>query len=294
MSTQSYDDANPPKYEHYVKIADFLKEKTKVEPKVMIICGSGLGGLAEDVENKEAFEYKDIPGFPTSTVAGHKGRLVFGTLGGVPVMCMQGRFHTYEGYPLWKATMPVRIAKLMGVHSMIVTNASGGLNADYNVCDIMVMADHINVPGLGGKNPLVGHNVDEFGPRFPPMNLAYDREYQKMFLQLAEKMDLGDVLRKGVYAFVSGPSYETPTECKFLRMIGADAVGMSTAPEVVVAVHCGLRCLGLSLVTNCVVMDLDAKETANHEEVMEAANSRGKDMCKLVKAFLEQLGGREK
>lgn len=278
-----------PNYDHYVRITDYIRTKTKLVPEVMIICGSGLGRLADAVTDQVALDYCDIPGFPVSTVAGHKGRLVFGSLGGKCVVCMQGRFHMYEGYPLWKATMPVRICKLLGANTLIATNASGGLNPEFKVCDIMVMTDHINMPGLAGQSPLLGQNIDDFGPRFPPMNVAYDRSLQALAHESAAELGLADVTRKGVYAMVAGPSYETVSESKMLRMLGADVVGMSTAPEIIVGVHCGMRCLGMSLVTNVVVIDLAVTDTANHEEVIEAANVRAGDMEKMTIRILEKL-----
>lgn len=279
----------PATYEDYVTIVDFIKSKVDFKPRVMIICGSGLGRLADAVDIQAVLEYKDIPGFPISTVQGHRGRLVFGVLGGKNVVCMQGRFHMYEGYPLWKATMPVRVCHMLGATELFATNASGGLNPDFNVCDIMVMTDHINMPGLAGNSPLSGANIPEFGARFPPMSLAYDRDLQRIAFESAEELGLAKVTRKGVYCMVAGPSYETVTESKMIRMMGADVVGMSTAPEVIVGVHCGMKCLGMSLVTNIVVTDLDNSEAANHEEVIEAANMRAGDMEKITVRILEKL-----
>lgn len=288
-STKAGSDAAPG-YDHYVRIADYIKTQINLVPKVMIICGSGLGDLAEAVTDKTVLNYHDIEGFPVSTVQGHKGRLVFGHLGGKPVVCMQGRFHTYEGYPLWKATMPVRVCKLLGATDLIVTNAAGGLNPSYNVTDVMIISDHINMPGMAGKHPLIGANINEFGDRFPPMSAAYDRNLQQLAMQTAKELGFENFVRQGVYAMVSGPSYETVSECKMLRMVGADAVGMSTAPEVIVAVHCGMRCFGMSLITNIAVLDLDSDApAANHEEVMVAAAARAKDVEQLTIKILEKL-----
>lgn len=288
-SAEHSEHSGPPGYDHYVKIADYIKTKTRIKPRVLIICGSGLGGLADAVDVEMVLDYHDIPGFPVSTVVGHKGRLVFGWLGDKPVVCMQGRFHMYEGYPLWKATMPVRVCRLLGATELIATNASGGMNPEYSVCDVMIMTDHINMPGMAGNSPLLGHNIKEFGPRFPPMSQAYDRGLQRLAFDTAQELGYGEFTRRGVYAMVAGPSYETVSEIKLLRMLGADVVGMSTAPEVIVGVHCGFKCLGMSLVTNIVITDLENKEAANHEEVIEAAAQRAGDMEKLMKRVIRKL-----
>lgn len=288
-SAEHSEQSGPPGYDHYVKIAEFIKTKTSIKPRVMIICGSGLGGLADAVKVETVLDYHDIPGFPVSTVVGHKGRLVFGTLGSKPVVCMQGRFHMYEGYPLWKATMPVRVCRLLGATELLATNASGGMNPEYKVGDVMIMTDHINMPGMAGNSPLVGHNIKEFGPRFPPMSQAYDRRLQAIAFDTARELGYGDFTRRGVYAMVAGPSYETVSEIKLLRMLGADVVGMSTAPEVIVGVHCGFKCLGISLVTNIVVTDLQNETSANHEEVIEVADQRAGCMEELTIRLLEKL-----
>lgn len=273
-------------------VADFIRKSTSIVPEFGIICGSGLGGLAEHLESKTIIPYKDIPNFPQCKVKGHAGNLVFGKLSDRPVVCMQGRFHYYEGYPPWKITMPVRVMSLLGVKVLIVTNAAGGLNEGYSRGDIMVVRDHINMVGLGGNHPLIGENEERFGLRFPPMTNAYDREFRKVVKKLAGDLDMSGFVREGVYVCVSGPSYETPSESVFLRQMGADAVGMSTAPEVVVANHCGMRVLGLSLVTNAVIMDHESEvPEPTHQEVMETANKRAKDMETLVKEFLRSLPG---
>lgn len=234
-------------------------------------------------------DYKDIPGFPVSTVAGHAGRLVFGNLSGKEVVCMQGRVHSYEGLQMWKATLPVRVMKLLGARVMIATNAAGGLNPEYAVGDIMVMKDHISLPGMSGQNPLIGPNVGEFGPRFSPMTRAYDRELRKMALRVADEHGLSGITRCGVYVMVSGPSYETPAECTFLRNAGADVVGMSTAPEVTVGVHCGFKCLGFSLVTNACVLDVESDQQPNHEEVIAEGKKAAVTMNKLMTSIVAQI-----
>ncbi|XP_053175950.1 purine nucleoside phosphorylase 6 [Scomber japonicus] len=277
------------RYEDYKETADYLLGNTKQRPKVAIICGSGLGGLADLLENKEAFPYKNIPRFPTSTVQGHAGQLVFGLLGGRECVCMQGRFHFYEGYNIHTVTYPVRVFYLLGVETLIVTNAAGGLNGSYKVGDIMLIKDHINMPGFAGQNPLCGHNDDRFGVRFPCMSDAYDRDLRTLAKRIAEEQSCDRFLQEGVYCMLAGPTYETIAECRVLQTLGADAVGMSTVPEVVVARHCGLRVLGLSLITNKVVTDYDSNEKANHEEVLKTTQRRTQDLQKLVSNLVNKI-----
>ncbi|XP_039663420.1 purine nucleoside phosphorylase 6 [Perca fluviatilis] len=276
-------------YEEYKETADWLLAHTEQRPKVAIICGSGLGGLADLMADKTAFTYKDIPRFPTSTVPGHAGQLVFGRLQGRECVCMQGRFHFYEGYNIHTVTYPVRVFFLLGVETLIVTNAAGGLNGSYNLGDIMLIKDHINMPGFAGQNPLCGHNDDRFGVRFPCMSDAYDRELRALAKQTAKEQCCDGFLQEGVYCMLAGPSFETIAECRALQMLGADAVGMSTVPEVVVARHCGLRVLGLSLITNNVVTDYDSVEKANHEEVLRTAQHRTQDLQRLVSHLIAKI-----
>jgi len=222
--------------------------------EVAIICGSGLGGLADSLEGKKVeIDYKDIPNFGATTVAGHKGKLVFGFLSGRPTVCMVGRFHFYEGHLLKRTVYPVRVFALLGVHTLLVTNAAGGLNPSFNVGDIMVINDHISFVGLAGQNPLVGKNMEHFGARFPATSDAYDFSLRHLAFKAANDLKLIDHMQEGCYCFVSGPSYETRAEARYLQMIGGDAVGMSTVPEVLVARHCGIKVLGLSLITNAVI-----------------------------------------
>lgn len=268
-------------------VADFLESKTKHRPKVLIVCGSGLGHLVDDLTDTEVIPYNEIPGFAVSTVSGHKGQLVFGMLRGKCVVAMQGRVHMYEGHPLWKATLPVRVLRQMGVAIMMVTNASGGINSKYQCGDIMLMNDHINFPGLGGFNPLRGPNEDKFGERFPPMNLAYSGELRKIARAGAAELKMDDHFQEGVYAFVCGPSYETPAEIRMLERMGADVVGMSTVPEVIIAVHCGMKVLGLSLVTNCTIKEVDADHVPSHEEVKDMAEERAPACRALVGYIVE-------
>ncbi|XP_053740795.1 purine nucleoside phosphorylase 6 isoform X1 [Synchiropus splendidus] len=276
-------------FEQYKETADWLLAQTDLRPEVAIICGSGLGGLAEMMEDKAAFPYQSIPHFPVSTVEGHAGQLVFGTLQGRPCVCMQGRFHFYEGYDLKTVTYPVRVFSLLGVKTMIVTNAAGGLNSAFDVGDIMIIRDHINMPGFAGQSPLCGHNEDRFGVRFPCMSDAYDRDLVALAREAAEEQACGAFLREGVYVMLAGPTYETIAESRVLKLLGADAVGMSTVPEVVVARHCGLRVFGLSLITNKVVTDYESSERANHVEVLNTTKRRTQDLQQLVRCLLTKL-----
>lgn len=238
------------------------------------------------------FNYTDIPNFPQSTVVGHAGKLVFGTLAGVSCVVMQGRFHMYEGYPLWKVTFPVRIFHLLGARTLIVTNAAGGLNRGYQVGDIMVIRDHINMPGLAGINPLSGLNDERFGPRFPAMSDAYDEQLRSLALTVGKELGYGPSLHEGVYCTLGGPNFETIAECRFLQQLGADAVGMSTVPEVLVARHCGLRVFGFSLITNKSVLEYGTQEKANHAEVLEAGRQAAVKLERLVSLLLERMKGK--
>ncbi|XP_067245415.1 purine nucleoside phosphorylase 6 [Chanodichthys erythropterus] len=276
-------------YEEYKETADWLLANTDIRPKVAIICGSGLGGLADLLDNKNVFPYDTIPRFPHSTVQGHKGQLVFGELNGKQCVCMQGRFHFYEGYNVATVTYPVRVFFLLGIETVIVTNAAGGLNTKFKVGDIMLIRDHINMPGFAGQNPLCGHNEERFGVRFPCMSDAYDRDLARLAREAAQDLGCASFLQEGVYCMLAGPSYETIAECRVLQLLGADAVGMSTVPEVVVARHCGMRVLGLSLITNKVVTDYNSKERANHEEVLATTRMRTEDLQKIVSNLVTNM-----
>ncbi|KAL0970114.1 hypothetical protein UPYG_G00237340 [Umbra pygmaea] len=276
-------------YDDCKATSDWLLVQTSIRPLVGIVCGSGMGGLADMLKDQEVFNYKDIPNFPRSTVQGHAGRLVFGTLKGMPCVCMQGRFHLYEGYSIQKVTLPMHIFSLLGVQTVILTNAAGGLNQDYEVGDIMVIKDHINMPGFAGNNPLVGPNDERFGVRFPCMSDAYDRELQQLAVDVGQELGYSDFLRKGVYCVLGGPNFETIAECRMLHKLGADAVGMSTVHEVIVARHCGMRVFALSLITNKSVMDYDSEKKANHEEVLETSRERANQLQKLVASMVTRM-----
>ncbi|KAK2868315.1 hypothetical protein Q7C36_000186 [Tachysurus vachellii] len=286
MSSESITDYG---YEACKATADWLIGQAPVRPLVGIVCGSGLGGLADMLKDQKVFNYSDIPNFPKSTVHGHAGRLVFGTLKGKPCVCMQGRSHLYEGYAIQKVTMPMRIFKLLGVEMVILTNAAGGLNQDFKVGDIMIIKDHINMPGFAGNNPLFGPNDERFGTRFPCMSDAYDKQMGQLAREVGVELGFSDFIKEGVYCVVGGPSFETIAECRMLNLVGADAVGMSTVHEVIVARHSGMRVFALSLITNKAVMDYDSESKANHEEVLETGKLRSQQLVKLVSTIVSRM-----
>ncbi len=269
------------------RAADHIRAQAPGTWRVLLILGSGLGPLADAVGEATVLPYAAIPGFATSTVMGHAGRLVLGVLSGQRVMVMQGRQHFYEGYPLWQITLPVRVARLLGAEILIITNAAGGINRHFAVGDVMAIIDHINLVGMAGHNPLIGPNVSTFGPRFPEMTRAYDAAMIALAQQAAE--EAGISLQQGVYACVAGPSFETPAELRFLRAIGADAVGMSTVHEVIVARHAGMRVLGLSGITNVARLSADEGEPPSHEEVMQAAQVIAPKMQQIIRGVLSRL-----
>ncbi|WP_241154423.1 purine-nucleoside phosphorylase [Staphylospora marina] len=262
--------------------ARHITGRISVRPKIGLILGSGLGVLAEELEGAVRIPYGDIPHFPVSTVEGHAGELVIGTLEGKPVVVMSGRFHLYEGHDPAKAAFPIRVMKEIGVETVLVTNAAGGVNESFEPGDLMIINDHIN---LMFRNPLIGPNDDELGPRFPDMSTAYDPELRKLARNVAEAE--GIAIREGVYAAVLGPSYETPAEIRMIRKIGGDAVGMSTVPEVLVARHAGIRVLGISCISNMAAGILPQPLT--HEEVMETTGRVKATFIRLVKGIIREL-----
>ena len=304
----------------YEKAANYLLTRTTYRPQVGIICGSGLSNLSSHLTESVTINYSDIPGFPSATVQGHAGELVFGKIGDIECVCMRGRFHFYEGNEMARVVLPVRAMRLIGVKLLVVTNAAGGLNPDFSVGDIMVITDHFGLPCLAGNSPLVGLNDDSLGPRFPSTSDAFDRVLQNSFVvPVAESLNLLDILRPdGTYSFVSGPAYESKAECRFLRSIGADAVGtdifiqypyplqvaylytrtytyiqvgMSTIPEVLAAKHCGMKILGLSLITNKVIASHDDTTVpASHAEVLAAVESSGKKVEVIVRNVISHPG----
>ena len=262
--------------------AAYIMEKSKMTPKVGLILGSGLGVLAEYMDNAVTLKYEDIPYFPTSTVEGHAGELLVGELKGVPVILMKGRFHMYEGYAPEITAFPVRVMKQLGVERVVVTNAAGGVNLGYEPGDLMLISDHLN---LTGKSPLVGTNEAEIGPRFPDMSEAYSKALRQVAHEVAASQ--GITLREGVYAGMLGPAYETPAEIKMLRTLGADAVGMSTVAEVIVASHAGMEVLGMSCISNMAAGILD--QPLSHSEVMETTDRVRETFLNLVLAIVPKL-----
>ncbi len=269
--------------------ADFIRQQTSLQPTIALTLGSGMGPLAAEITNATVIPYADIPHFARSTVQGHAGQLVIGKLQGHTVLAMQGRYHFYEGHSMQSVTLPVRVMKLLGIEIFIVTNAAGGLNQSFSVGDLMLITDHINFTGMAGHHPLRGPNLDEFGPRFPDMSTPYDLELQAMARKAAQRA--GFTLQEGVYVSLAGPSFETPAEIRFLQIIGGDAVGMSTAPEVVVARHSDIRVLGISGISNVAITDTTSDQKTTHEEVLEASQMMASKLIKLVKGVLTELGG---
>lgn len=252
----------------YETAVAIIRERLTVTPQIGLVLGSGLGSLAERLQDRVTIPYEVIPGWPRSTVPGHSGQLVIGSLAGKTVLAQQGRAHFYEGYTPQQITFPIRIMRLLGVQTVILTNAAGGLNKAWNVGDLMLIVDHINFMGMAGTNPLIGPNDDTFGPRFPNMTDAYDRALRLLARQVAQENGLP--LREGVYVGLAGPTFETPAEVRMLRVIGGDAVGMSTVQEVLVARHMGMRVMACSGITNIAVDTIDSDMETNHEEVLEA------------------------
>lgn len=263
--------------------ADYVRKMTGEAPMVGIVLGSGLGKLAEKIENKIVIPYKTIPGFPISTAIGHKGNYIYGDLGGKKVIAMQGRFHYYEGYDMGLVTMSIRVMKLLGIEYLFVSNAAGACNPDFKVGDLCVIYDHINTL----PNPLIGPNMDEFGPRFLDMTCAYDLELQKKAYEVAEGMGLE--LKRGVYFGSTGPTYETPAEIRYYRTVGADLVGMSTIPEVIVARHCGLKVFGMSVATNIANADNFQGILNDGDDVVKQADIAADKMSALFGKMIENL-----
>jgi len=267
--------------------ANYIRDHTLHQPKIGLILGTGLGDLAEAFEKADIIPYDDIPSWPKSTVVGHKGRLVIGDLAGQPVMALQGRVHYYEGYSMSQVTLPVRVMQRLGVEMLFVTNASGAIDPSYNPGDLMLILDHISLLGMAGPNPLRGPNLDEFGTRFPDMSQAYDRELMDLARRAATEGNIE--LREGIYVALSGPSFETSADLRFLRLIGASAVGMSTVPEVIVARHGGMRVLGISGVSNRA--NLDGSTVTTHEEVLQAGLVLVPKLKAVLLGVLKHLSG---
>ncbi len=262
--------------------AALLKEQGADKATIGLILGSGLGDYAETLENKRFVNYSDIEGYPVSAVVGHKNRFVIGEKNGKTVIAMQGRFHYYEGYPQSLLTLGVRTMRKLGVKKLLITNAAGGVNMNYHAGDLMLISDHIN---LSGSNPLIGKNLDEFGPRFPDQSNVYDKDLRARMIELSIRE--GIPMQEGVYIMMSGPCYETPAEIRMARALGADAVGMSTVPEAMCAAHCGMKVLGISLITNMAAGVLD--QPLSHAEVTETAAKATKQFTALVDLILKEI-----
>lgn len=266
----------------------FIRQRHAEAPRVALVLGTGLGGLADRIVDATSIPYTEIPHFPHATVAGHAGRLVLGHLAGVPVAAMQGRFHLYEGYTPQQVVLPARVLHALGASIFIVTNAAGGLDPAQHAGDLLLLRDHIGLPTMAGNNPLIGPNDEQIGPRFPSITGAYDASLRETARAVAQEQGIS--LREGVYVMVSGPNYESPAELRFLRLIGADAVGMSTVPEVLAARHMGMRVLAISCVTNVAISaDMDAPPEPNHAEVVAAAERAGSHLASLIEGVLTRL-----
>lgn len=260
---------------------EYIKSRTTVKPKVAIILGTGLGGLVNEIRISESIVYEEIPNFPVPTVQGHHGRLIFGNLNNIPVVAMQGRFHFYEGYSMQDITFPVRILKFLGAGLLILSNAVGGVNPEFEVGDLMIIRDHVN---LMGNNPLIGKNEDRFGPRFPDMGEVYNKNLISLATKIARQLNIN--VRNGIYAAVSGPTYETAAEYRFIRAIGADAVGMSIVPEAIVARHMGMTCFAVSIITD---LGVEGKQTEiTHEEVIDVASNAEPKLTAIIRELLNK------
>ncbi len=272
-------------YERAEHATRVIRSRISIEPRIALVLGSGLGGFADDFEEAVGIPYEDIPGFVRSTAQGHAGRLVVGKIDSVPVLAMQGRVHYYEGYSLEEVTFAVRTFGLLGVKTLVLTNAAGGINVQLTQGALMVISDHLNLMGV---NPLRGANDERFGPRFPDMSAVYSHELQELVIDEAKA--IGVEVRRGIYGALSGPSYETPAEIHLLRNLGADAVGMSTVPEAIVARHMGLEVLGISCITNMAAGISDAP--INHEEVMETGNRVRETFAELLRRVISAISKR--
>jgi len=262
--------------------AEYLLSKDNRRPEIAIILGSGLGGLADTLQNQNIIPYSEIPGFPLSTAVGHKGNMIFGELAGKTVLAMQGRFHYYEGYPMRLVTLPIRVMSKMGIKYLFVSNAAGGLNTSYKVGDLMLIKDHINM----APSPLIGPNLDEFGPRFPDMSKAYSPRLIALAEKTAERLNIK--LHKGIYVVVTGPTYETPAECRCYARMGGDAIGMSTVPEVIVARHCGIEVMGMSVITDPAHYDREDDFYIDADEVVAAANAAADRMTSIIIGIISE------
>lgn len=269
-------------YKYILEASEYIKKEVNMNPKVGIILGSGLGDLAKMASESTIIKYKDVPHFPISTVKGHAGQFVFGKLDGIEVVMMEGRFHYYEGNKMEDLSLPIYVMKTLGIEKIIVTNAAGGVNTKFKPGDLMIIKDHIN---FTGNNPLIGKNIDEIGERFPDMSNAYNKDLVKVVKNVASNLKIGIV--EGTYFMMTGPSYETPAEIRMIRVLGGDAVGMSTVPEVIAANHCEIKVIGISCITNMAAGILD--KPLSHKEVIETSNNVKDNFSKLVRGIIREL-----
>ncbi len=274
-------------YADYEETANAIRTRIDSDPKIGIILGSGLGPLADQVENPIFIPYSDLPNWPSSTVHGHKGRLVIGTLEGQHILVMQGRVHFYEGYSMHQVTFPIRVMQVMGIKTLIVTNAAGGINRSFKEGDLMLIEDHINLPGHMGQNGLMGPNDEQLGERFPIFTRAYDTALMHKAHEVAHREDIH--LQEGTYLYLTGPAFETPAEIRMFRAWGADAVGMSTAPEVTVAVHGSMRCLGISTITNISIDNRNVERDVSHEAVLHTGARVVPNLMRLLRGIVRDL-----
>lgn len=274
-------------YDDYAATAEFIRSHLEFTPRIGIILGSGLGPLADNIDNPTIIPYHDIPNWPQSTVWGHSGRLVIGTLEDQPVLVMQGRVHFYEGYSMQQVTFPVRVMQLLGIEVLLLTNAAGGINTSFSAGDLMLIEDHINLLGHMGQNALMGPNDERLGERFPIFTYAYDPDLRRKVIELAERENIP--LQRGVYLCLSGPAFETPAEIRLFRAWGADAVGMSTAPEATVAVHGGMRVMGVSTITNIAIDHQAVRREVSHEEVLKIGAKAVPRLMKLIRGVVREL-----
>ncbi len=273
--------------EDYDKAVMVIRDRINILPKIGLVLGSGLGELASSIEEAVVIPYEEIPGWPRSTVHGHSGQLVIGTLEGKPVIAQRGRAHFYEGYSMDQVTFPIRVMYHLGVQTVILTNAAGGLNANFRAGDVMLINDHINFPGMVGAHPLMGPNDDRVGPRFLGMSQTYDRELRELAKASAQKQNIK--LHEGVYICLSGPTFETPAEVRMLKNLGGDAVGMSTVHEVIVARHAGMRVMACSGITNEAITEVDSPTDTNHEEVLETSKVIVPKLTAILKGVLQAI-----
>lgn len=279
-----------PEYDKLCESLRFVKSITDVKPKIGIVCGSGLGEIVDMLQDTTTIQYAKIPHFPQSTVVGHSGEFVFGEKDQVPLVCMRGRVHLYEGYDVIECIRPIRLMCMLGIEILVVTNAAGNINKAFKPGDFMIIKDHISFPSLAGENPLRGPHDPRFGERFVTMSNAYDIDLVEEFMEASDKVGMSNSVKKGVYAMVVGPTYETVAEARALRLLGADAMGMSTVHEIIAAHQMGVRCLGVSLLTNDILTEYDSMEDmVEHEIVVDMGARKSQEFIKLILAFIKSV-----